>query len=118
MNRTATQPSLLDVTLAAATRDRQIATPTGGVMELVLCDPRPDSPTCGEVCRVVMSEHHRVLVNRAAQRAACRSQHRFARRRRGRQLSGGPVRCANPDKYRLPIGTDLIPYSFGSATGW
>jgi dTDP-4-dehydrorhamnose 3,5-epimerase len=29
-----------------------------------------------------------------------------------------PCDRANPDKYRLPIGTDLIPYSFGSATGW
>ncbi len=28
-----------------------------GEMELILFDPRPDSPTCGEVCRVVLSEH-------------------------------------------------------------
>ena len=34
-----------------------------GVMELVLFDPRPESPTCGEVCRIVLSEHNRCLVN-------------------------------------------------------
>jgi dTDP-4-dehydrorhamnose 3,5-epimerase len=25
---------------------------------------------------------------------------------------------ASPDKYRLPIDTPLIPYSFGAAHGW
>ena len=25
---------------------------------------------------------------------------------------------ANPDRYRLPLDTDLIPHSFGNATGW
>ena len=24
----------------------------------------------------------------------------------------------DPDKYRLPIDTSLIPYSFGTARGW
>ena len=29
-----------------------------------------------------------------------------------------PYDHANPDKYRLPIDTPLIPYSFGAARGW
>ena len=29
-----------------------------------------------------------------------------------------PYDHANPDKYRLPIDTPLIPYSFGDAKGW
>ena len=32
-------------------------------LELVLFDPRPDSPTCGKVCRIVLTEHQRSLVN-------------------------------------------------------
>ncbi len=34
-----------------------------GEMDLVLFDPRPDSPTCGEVCKITLSEHRRSLVN-------------------------------------------------------
>jgi dTDP-4-dehydrorhamnose 3,5-epimerase len=29
-----------------------------------------------------------------------------------------PYDHANPDKYRLPLGTPLIPHSFGAARGW
>jgi len=29
-----------------------------------------------------------------------------------------PYDHAHPDKYRLPLDTDLIPYSFGDARGW
>ena len=29
-----------------------------------------------------------------------------------------PYDHAKPDKYRLPIGTDLIPCSFPGAKGW
>jgi dTDP-4-dehydrorhamnose 3,5-epimerase len=29
-----------------------------------------------------------------------------------------PYNHKNPDKYRLPIDTPLIPYSFGNARGW
>jgi dTDP-4-dehydrorhamnose 3,5-epimerase len=25
---------------------------------------------------------------------------------------------ANPDKYRLPLDTDLIPYKFENSRGW
>src|SRR5438477_13025838 len=34
-----------------------------GDMELVLFDPRPESSTCGKICKIVMSEQNRCLVN-------------------------------------------------------
>jgi dTDP-4-dehydrorhamnose 3,5-epimerase len=87
-----------------------------GDMELVLFDPRPDSPTVGEVCTIVLSERDRVLVN--VPRNVWHADHNI-----GTtdvvvvNFPTIPYDHANPDKYRLPIGTPLIPYSFGSATG-
>jgi len=87
-----------------------------GAMELVLYDPRPDSPTCGEVCKIVLSEHHRCLVNIPIE--VWHADHNF-----GTtdvlvvNFPTTPYDHANPDKYRLPIDTELIPYSFGNAIG-
>lgn len=88
-----------------------------GEMDVVLFDPRPDSETCGEVCRIVLSEHHRCLVN--IPRNVWHADHNIG------TTDVVAVNCptlpydhANPDKYRLPIDTDLIPYSFGDAEGW
>ena len=187
MDAELTAASLLDVTLAAATRDRQMVTPEGqpvgrlthgvnvrpltthadargslvelfdprwrwhpepltfvytftirpgivkgwnlhrehedryallmGVMELVLFDPRPDSPTCGEVCRIVLSEHNRCLVN--VPRDVWHADHNIGAT--DVVVVNFPTSAydhANPDKYRLPLDTDLIPHSFGNAKGW
>jgi dTDP-4-dehydrorhamnose 3,5-epimerase len=88
-----------------------------GELELVLFDPRPESPTCGEVCKIVLSEQERSLVN-------------IPKNVWHADVNIGAVDAlvvnfpttaydhANPDKYRLPIDTDLIPHSFGKATGW
>jgi dTDP-4-dehydrorhamnose 3,5-epimerase len=180
-------PSLLDITLAAATRDAQLATPHGettatlaegmrirrlpthvdargsvtelydprwewhdaplcfaytfsirpgvvkgwnlhkhhedryailhGEMELVLFDPRPESSTCGKIVRVVLSEKQRTLVNVPAN--VWHADH---------NIGSTDVVVINfptvpydhqaPDKYRLPIETPLIPFSFGGARGW
>jgi dTDP-4-dehydrorhamnose 3,5-epimerase len=88
-----------------------------GVMELVLFDPRPESPTCGEVCRIVMSEDHRALVN--VPRNVWHADHNIGST--DVVVINFPTVAydhANPDKYRLPIDTDLIPHSFGNAKGW
>jgi dTDP-4-dehydrorhamnose 3,5-epimerase len=88
-----------------------------GTMELVLFDPRPDSPTCGEICKIVLSEHQRMLVN--VPRNVWHADHNI-----GTtdvvvvNFPTIPYDHTNPDKYRLPIDTDLIPYSFGDAKGW
>ena len=187
MDAELTAASLLDLTLAAATRDRQMVTPEGqrvgrltdgvqirsltthtdargslvelfdprwgwhpeplvfaytftirpgiakgwnlhrdhedryallmGVMELMLFDPRPDSPTCGEVCRIVLSEHNRCLVN--VPRNVWHADHNIGAT--DAVVVNFPTSAydhANPDKYRLPLDTDLIPHSFGDVKGW
>ncbi len=87
-----------------------------GEMALVLFDPRPDSPTCGEVCRIILSEHHRRIVN--VPRFVWHADHNIGTKDvLVLSLPTMPYDHANPDKYRLPIDTDLIPYSFGRARG-
>ena len=85
-------------------------------MELALYDPRPDSPTCGEICRIALSAQNRCLVN--VPRNVWHADHNI-----GStdvlvvNFPTIPYDHANPDKYRLPLDTDLIPFSFGHATG-
>jgi dTDP-4-dehydrorhamnose 3,5-epimerase len=86
-------------------------------MELVLFDPRPDSPTCGQVCRIVLSEHRRSLVN--VPRNVWHADHNIGLKDVVVvNFPTIPYDHSNPDKYRLPIDTDLIPYSFHGARGW
>jgi dTDP-4-dehydrorhamnose 3,5-epimerase len=87
-----------------------------GELELVLFDPRPDSSTCGAICRVVLSDRHRCLVN--VPRNVWHADHNI-----GTtdvvviNFPTTPYDHARPDKYRLPLDTTLIPYSFGGARG-
>ena len=89
-----------------------------GDLELVLFDPRPESPTYGEVCKVVLSDQQRCLVN--VPRNVWHADHNL-----GStdvlvvNFPTTPYDHKNPDKYRLPIDTPLIPHSFGpAARGW
>ncbi|MEY2485358.1 MAG: hypothetical protein QOH39_1006 [Verrucomicrobiota bacterium] len=88
-----------------------------GEMELVLFDPRPDSSTYGQVCKIPMSEMNRRLVN-------IPTHVWHAELNVGNKdvvvidLPTEPYNHEKPDKYRLPIDTPLIPYSFGIARGW
>ena len=87
-----------------------------GEMELVMYDPRPDSPTFGKVSKVLLSAAQPRLVN--VPRNVW-----HADRTLGTEdvmvvnFPTIPYDHANPDKYRLPLGTDLIPYSFDSRMG-
>ena len=82
-----------------------------GEMELVLYDPRPDSPTTGEVCRIPLTPYRRCIVN--IPRNVWHADH---------NIGASDVLAVNfptmaydharPDKYRLPIDTDLIPHRF------
>jgi dTDP-4-dehydrorhamnose 3,5-epimerase len=86
-----------------------------GHMELIFFDPRPDSPTCGEVCRVVLSEQDRCLVT-----VPVNVWHA------DRNIGDRDVVVVNfptipydhsaPDKWRLPLDTDLIPHRFPPGT--
>ncbi len=88
-----------------------------GDMELVLYDPRPGSSTYGDICKITMSETNRRLVNipkfvwHAEQNIGDKDVVVI-------DLPTEPYNHENPDKYRLPIDTPLIPYSFGNARGW
>jgi dTDP-4-dehydrorhamnose 3,5-epimerase len=88
-----------------------------GDMDLVLYDPRPESSTYGDICKISMSESNRRLVNipkfvwHAEQNIGERDVVVI-------DLPTEPYNHEKPDKYRLPIDTPLIPYSFGNARGW
>ena len=88
-----------------------------GEMKVVFYDVRPGSPTFGEVSEIVLSENRRGIVNvpvnvwHADQNIGSKD---------AVVVNFPTIQYdhANPDKYRLPIDTPLIPYSFGDATGW
>jgi dTDP-4-dehydrorhamnose 3,5-epimerase len=87
-----------------------------GEMELVLYDPRDDSPTCAEVCRIVLSATQRCLVN--VPKHVWHADHNIGSTDAlVVNFPTTPYNHANPDKYRLPLNTGVIPYSFGNAIG-
>ena len=88
-----------------------------GEAELILYDVRPDSPTCGQLARYRLSPFERGLIT-----IPTLVWHTI------RNLGQGDVIVVNfptqaydhadPDKYRLPLDTPLIPYSFEGTAGW
>jgi dTDP-4-dehydrorhamnose 3,5-epimerase len=88
-----------------------------GEMELVLYDVRPDSPTCGQCSRIILSEHNRRLVNVPVN--VWHADHNIGSC--DVLTINFPTKAydhADPDKYRLPIDTPLIPHSFPGARGY
>jgi len=87
-----------------------------GDIELVLYDVRPDSPTNGQVFKIILSERRRRLVN-----IPVNVWH--ANRNIGDKdafiinFPTAPYDHANPDKYRLPLNTDQIPHKFDNPRG-
>lgn len=87
-----------------------------GEIETVLYDARADSPTVGLVATLVLSEHRRRLVSIPAGVW-------HAHRNIGRtdavmiEFPTKPYDHANPDKYRLPLDTELIPHRFEARLG-
>jgi dTDP-4-dehydrorhamnose 3,5-epimerase len=88
-----------------------------GETEFVTYDVRPDSPTVGQICKVVLSERDHFVINVPANVW-------HATLNIGTDdaiIVNMPTRLfdhADPDKYRLPIDSPLIPYSFGDVPGW
>jgi dTDP-4-dehydrorhamnose 3,5-epimerase len=89
-----------------------------GDLQVVLYDDRQDSPTRGLVATVYLSEFRRQLMNIPPGIW-------HANRNVGNRdvtvinFPTTPYDHENPDKYRLPLDTDQIPYSFVEATpGW
>ena len=88
-----------------------------GEMEVVLYDARPDSPTSGAVARLVLSHYDRRIMNIPAGVW-------HANRNLGDtdvvvvNFPTIPYDHTNPDKYRLPVDTDEIPFKFENGSGW
>lgn len=88
-----------------------------GEMELVLYDVRPDSSTCGLVSRIVLSEHHRRLVS--VPKFVWHADVNIGQRNCvAINFPTSPYDHADPDKYRLPLDTPLIPYSLAGYRGF
>ncbi|MGA9603081.1 MAG: dTDP-4-dehydrorhamnose 3,5-epimerase [Methyloceanibacter sp.] len=88
-----------------------------GEMELVLYDVRPGSSTCGLVSRVVLSEHHRRLVN--VPKFVWHADVNIGQRDCVVvNFPTTPYDHVSPDKYRLPLDTPLIPYSLAGYRGF
>ena len=88
-----------------------------GQIKVVLYDNRPESPTFGRINEIYRTEHDRTLMVIPA--------HVFhAHENVGTTdalFISMPTRAynhASPDVYRLPLGTDQIPYSFKDRRGW
>jgi dTDP-4-dehydrorhamnose 3,5-epimerase len=89
-----------------------------GELEIVMYDDRPDSPTQGLVATYVLSEWRRQAINIPPGIW-------HANRNIGPKdvvvinFPTTPYDHENPDKYRLPLDTDKIPYKFsGGQSGW
>ena len=88
-----------------------------GSMDVVLYDVRPDSPTKGLVSKIILSQYRRRLMNIPA-----------GIWHADRNIGDTDVVVINfptiqydhadPDKYRLPLDTDQIPYKFHNPQGW
>jgi dTDP-4-dehydrorhamnose 3,5-epimerase len=88
-----------------------------GEMQVVFYDDRESSPTRGLVSSVVLSEHRRRLMNIPAGIW-------HANRNIGDKdtivvnFPTIPYDHADPDKYRLPLDTEEIPYTWPDPKGW
>ena len=88
-----------------------------GEVEVVLYDVRPGSATCGQIAKVRMSEFDRGLLSIPSH--VWHAAHNLGSR--DVVIVNFPTVAydhANPDKYSLPLDSDLIPYSFAGTPGW
>ena len=82
-----------------------------GMLKLALYDPREDSPTCGAVDQFFIGEHNPTLVHVPKEIYhgwKCISQDEAI----VINTVTMPYNYENPDEYRLPYGTDQIPYDW------
>lgn len=88
-----------------------------GELEVVLFDDRPDSPTRGLVSKVMLTEYRRRLMNIPA--GVWHADHNIGNK--DAVVINFPTiqyDHTSPDKYRLPLDTDQIPYKFHNPRGW
>ena len=88
-----------------------------GQLKLVLFDPRPSSSTYGEICEIWLTEFDRKLVS--IPKFVWHADHNVGSTDvLAVNFPTIPYDHAKPDKYRLPIDTNLIPYRFPIDAGW
>jgi dTDP-4-dehydrorhamnose 3,5-epimerase len=88
-----------------------------GEMELVLYDVRPDSSTYGQISKLVVTEHNRQIVNIPPN--VWHADYNIGTKDVvAVNFPTAAYDHADPDKYRLPIDSPLIPYRFANAKGW
>lgn len=88
-----------------------------GELEIVMYDDRPDSPTRGLVATVVLSEYRRRIMNIPI--GIWHANHNIGTK--DAVVVNFPTKAydhTTPDKYRLPLDTDKIPYRFPQGRGW
>lgn len=88
-----------------------------GEMKLVLYDTRDQSPTFGRIQEIHLSEQRRQLVNVPS--GVWHADENIGTT--NAVIINYPTiqyDHANPDKYRLPLDTDLIPYRFHGRRGY
>ena len=88
-----------------------------GAIRFALFDDRPSSPTFKLLNVLTLSERNRglVIIPRGVYHAlqnVGESEAMFV------NMPTALYDHANPDKYRLPIKNDLIPFSFEDPAGW
>ena len=88
-----------------------------GEVELVMYDVRPASCTHGRLSRIVLSELDRCAINIPAL-VWHGTRNLGAVEAVAINFPTVAYDHANPDKYRLPLDTPLIPYSFEGTPGW
>lgn len=88
-----------------------------GTVRIVLYDNREDSPTYKMVNELFLSEVNRglVFIPRGVYHAIQNVGHTDAL---FINMPTKPYNHAEPDKYRLPLENDLIPYRFDFRPGW
>jgi dTDP-4-dehydrorhamnose 3,5-epimerase len=87
-----------------------------GELELVLYDVRPQSPTCGKIYKMVSSQYHRSIIT--VPKDVWHADHNIGAT--DAIVVNFPTMAyqhEQPDKYRLPLDTPLIPYKFECAKG-
>ena len=88
-----------------------------GEVEIIMYDVRPESPTYQTISAVVLSGYERRLMNIPA--GIWHANHNLGNT--DALVINFPTRAYqhdDPDKYRLPLETDQIPYKFEQAHGW
>ena len=88
-----------------------------GELEITFYDVRPESPTYQQLSQVALTEYRHRTMNIPANIW-------HAVRNIGNKdclvanFPTIPYDHSNPDKYRLPLDTDEIPFSFKNSSGW